>query len=145
MQNIIRYRPSTSSWGVGLSRSLGVISRSGRDIGGLLQATAAPRALLVSCPSSSLGFFCLHWGACIITAGAPLGVTFAAVFTIVCIKRWHLTVIWSASSSGGSDDASWKEGRRAAYSHVRNVAILSSHRSFSACGVSSVYADGGGS
>ena len=75
--------------------------------------------------------------------GAPLGVTFSAVGTIVCSKRFRLTVTRSTSSSDGSDAAAGKEGRRAAQSHVRNVSILSSHRIAAACAVSRVYAVGG--
>ena len=59
-------------------------------------------------------------------------------------SRFLHNVMRSASLSGGSDAASGKEGRRAAWNHVRNDATLSSHHSATACAVSSVYAAGGG-
>ena len=75
--------------------------------------------------------------------GAPLGVNFAAIGTIIYSKHLRLTVMWYANSSGGSDASSRKEGRRASWSHVRNGSILSSHLIATTCAVIVVYAAGG--
>ena len=75
--------------------------------------------------------------------GSPLGVIFAADVTIFCSKCLRFTAMKSSSYSGGSDDAAEKERGRAAWIHVRNVAIFYYRRSTTSCAVISVYAAGG--
>ena len=75
--------------------------------------------------------------------GAPLVVIFATSITIVCSKRFRITVTHSSTSSGSSYSASRKEVRRADQIHIRNGAILSSHWNSYDCATSSVYTAGG--
>ena len=64
------------------------------------------------------GAWYVLWGDCMMMVGTSLGVIFNATDTIVFSKYVWITVVWSYSSSGGSDVAVRKEGTKAAWIHV---------------------------